>query len=443
MIACLFVASAMIFGGGGSSAPLSELVLQLLAALALAAWLLFPSRQSGLADQRRPSDRRLWVLAGLVLLLPCLQLVPLPPATWQLLPGREQEQAALELVGAGSAWMPWSVAPARTFASLLALLPPLLAMGMVAALDRAGRYWVIATIAAVALASLLLGALQLSAGTAGTWRPYGADNLGFLNGFQANRNAQADILLAGLVASAAALSGFGEGRRSGVDLMLAALVALFVIACILTGSRAGIALLPVALAAVALIWLPRSFRLRTAVLWTGGLLCAGAASFLALRQTTAIGRALERFALDRDFRWELWQDTWYAILQHWPFGTGIGSFRPVFIAAERLEVVDPTMPVRAHNEYLELALETGIFGPVLLAVAASLLSVMALASWRRRDRVSRAQIIFALALFVLIALHSVVDYPMRSMALACLAGVAAGLLSAAPDARKAWGTTGQ
>ena len=437
-IAVAFVIAALGLGGGGSSAPRSELLLQLIAALAAAAWLVVP-REPG---TNRQAHQRLWIMAGVLLALPCLQLLPLPPLIWERLPGREQELAALELVGAGAAWMPWSITPARTFASLLAILPALLTMGMVAGLDREGRAWVIAAIAGMAAVSLLLGALQLSAGMAAGWRPYGIGNLGFLNGFQANRNAQADVLLIGLVASASSLRTWSDRRQTAVDLILAALAALLLLGCVLTGSRAGMAMIPVALAAAAIIWLPQRIRGRAALLGLGAVLAAGAAGFLVLRQTAAVGRSLERFASEQDFRWELWQDTQYAIIQYWPFGSGIGSFKSVITAAERLEVVDPTSPVRAHNDYLELTLEGGVFGLMVLSFAAVWIGWMAIDAWRRRNPATRPQIVFAFAVMTIIALHSLVDYPLRSMALACLAGVAAGLLSAPSASRKARELTG-
>ncbi len=438
LIALIFVMAALGFGGGGSSAPRSELILQLFAALAAAAWLLV-SREPGI---NRQAHQRLWILAGVLLALPCLQLLPLPPAIWQRLPGREQELAALELVGAGAAWMPWSLTPARTLASLLATLPALLTMGMVAGLDHEKRGWVIAAIAGMAFVSLLLGALQLAAGMALGWRPYGIENLGFLNGFQANRNAQADVLLIGLVASAAALRVWSDRRRTSVDVIFAAIAALLLLGCVLTGSRAGMALIPVALAAAAMIWLPQRNRGRAALLGLGAVLAAGAAGFLVLRQTAAVGRSLERFASERDFRWELWQDTQYAIMQYWPFGSGMGSFKPVITAAERLEVVDPTSPVRAHNDYLEFTLEAGVFGLMVLSFVAVWIGWMAIDAWRRRNPATRPQIVFAYAVMTIIALHSLVDYPLRSMALACLAGVAAGLLAPSSASRKVRELTG-
>jgi O-antigen ligase len=191
----------------------------------------------------------------------------------------------------------------------------------------------------------------------------------------------------------------------------------------------------------------RRIGLRGALGGLAGAIAALGAGYLALRQTGPASQALARSSLGRDFRFELWEDTRFAIVQYWPFGSGIGSFKPVFVAAERLEVVDPSMPVRAHNDFLELALEGGIFGLILLGLAAVWLGWMTLRAWRSSapgagrkggsagDSGARAQIIFAVAVFLIIALHSVVDYPLRSMALACLAGVAAGLLASVPSSR--------
>ena len=143
------------------------------------------------------------------------------------------------------------------------------------------------------------------------------------------------------------------------------------------------------------------------------------------------GRLGERFADGSGPRPEIWRDTIYAIGQYWPWGRGIGTFVPVFLAAERLEAVDWSHPNRAHNEVLELALEAGLPGLVLLAVLLGLLA------WRWAVRVcataapqERAELGFAVATLVTLGAHSIVDYPLRSMALAALAGVAAGFILA-------------
>jgi O-antigen ligase len=112
----------------------------------------------------------------------------------------------------------------------------------------------------------------------------------------------------------------------------------------------------------------------------------------------------------------------------------MGSFIELMTPVERLEVVDPTLPSRAHNDYLEILLEGGIFGIALIAAITICLIVMALKSWKSGS-VTRAHGRFAFAAFFIIAAHSLVDYPFRSMSLAMLVGAAAGLLAPAGSTR--------
>ena len=104
------------------------------------------------------------------------------------------------------------------------------------------------------------------------------------------------------------------------------------------------------------------------------------------------------------------------------------AFTPVMMAMERLEVVDPTLPNRAHNDYLELAIGAGFPGLAVAAIVAAIIAVAAFRRLRRPIPNARAQTLFALGTLSVMALHSLVDYPMRSMALAALAAFATGLL---------------
>ena len=117
--------------------------------------------------------------------------------------------------------------------------------------------------------------------------------------------------------------------------------------------------------------------------------------------------------------------------QAWPFGVGVGGAQPALIAAERLEVLDPFVPNRVHNDYLELALEGGVFALALLAAIAATLVAAACRSWLARPQ-ERHLTLLGIVILLVAALHSFVDYPLRSMALACLIGTGAGLLMSAP-----------
>lgn len=415
----------MMLGGGGTPSPLPEIALQVVAAILIGTWLLT------IGEARVPPLA--WMLAALILVIPVLQLVPLPPVVWHALPGRGLERASLALTDLADTWRPWSVSPARTRSALLALVPPVFALMATASLDRRGRLWAVAAIALCALLSLVVGALQVSGGDGNSFRFYSSASV-YLRGFQANHNSAADVLLIGMVAAAAAARDWFELRSSRIRETalvtgVAAVSLLLALGVILTESRAGIVLLPVAFASVvAIVWPWLRFSGRQG-LWTGGaaVLSIAVVGLVVLR-SPAIGQALGRFGFSQEFRPELWIDAVFAMQQYWPAGAGLGAFIPVMLAGERLEVVNPAIPNRAHNDFLELAIETGVVGPLVLAAIAVVLVVCAVRALRRPPAHSISQVLFAVAAFSIFALHSSVDYPLRSMALATVAGVAAGLL---------------
>lgn len=427
VIATLLVGVAIVVGGGGSPAPFPELVVQLAAVLAVVVWALV----SRPPFPRAP--REAWFIAAILIGLPLLQLVSLPPALWHSMPGREAERAALALAGGAGDWRPWSVAPGRTLASLLAMMVPAAVLVMTASLARSGRTMVMVMIAAGAFASLLVGAGQLTGGEGSAFRYYVSD-AGYLNGFQANHNSAADVLLIGMVAFTGALREWSERRaRSVAQIYLVAVTAaaglLFSLGVFLTASRAGIALLPVAWIGMGLIAAPwlrmsrRSWRLALIALVLGGGLFT-----LEFASSGTVARVMGRFDFEGEFRPQLWQDAVFAVRQYFPWGSGMGTFVPVFIAIERLEAVDSTLPNRAHNDFLELAMESGVLGVIALALIGALLARRMLAIWREGPLRRDAHLCFGGAALAIVALHSQVDYPLRSLSLACIAAAAAGLL---------------
>lgn len=426
-LAMVLVGTLLVFGGGGSPNRGAETALSLFAAAVAVAWLW--------ASSGRPPDMR--ALAGplaicvLVAALPAMQLIPLPPGAWQALPGRESQWQSLSLIGQAESWRPLSLAPNRTLASLLSLGPPLLALLLVASLNLLQRQRVLVVVACAMLAAAALGGLQLaSGGTA--FHFYPESHRGWITGFHANRNAAVDGFLIGGLALAALVAGHGASGmlRARQAWILTGGILVLMAAAVLTGSRMGIALIIPAMAGQWFILAPRIARPRlTASLLA---LCIASATALLLTSNAAITKVVSRFAASGDFRAELWADTRFAIGQVWPAGSGSGTFVPVMLAAERLEVVDPTFPNRAHNDYLELVLEGGLAGIAIALAIAFIVIRMGARAWPDRRGPRRGQIGFAMFSLVLVALHSLVDYPLRSMALACMAAVAAGFLAPPP-----------
>ena len=208
---------------------------------------------------------------------------------------------------------------------------------------------------------------------------------------------------------------------------------LVLVTCVLTGSRTGIALIVPVLIACSFIFIPYRGAAwnRKHLAAAGGLLALLLGGIFLFNHNPALQRVAARFGVPDDSRPGLWADTWYAIGQYWPSGSGLGTFVPTFVALEPLEAVDPSIPNRAHNDYLELILEAGAPGIALFLACVLVVLFMAWRSWKGNAG-ERWQTLFGIATLAVVAVHSAIDYPLRSMALACLAAIAAGLLAKPP-----------
>ena len=415
----------------GTVNPQTEMVLQFLTTLILLPLVLSANWQRGLGSIPRAA----WLIGLMVVLLPVLQLVPLPPSIWQGLPGRAVEVQSLAAIKAEQAWMPLSMAPARTFASLLAMIFAVLLMLQVSRLSLRGRNWLCGTIVACGLLSLILGVLQLSHTAGWDWSLYSQFSRGYLVGFQANRNAEVDFLLIALLAlGVLATVRLADGRNHALTWFGFIIGFLaFTVGIFMTGSRTGIAILmPTLVLLLIMIW-PALRNRRKALQWIGGSVAAGGLTTILLLQLPAVQKVIARFYVTKEARWDLWADTGYVISQVWPMGSGIGTIAPMLEAAERLDVVDQSRPVRAHNDWLEWTMEGGAPGLVLLGLVIALLGLLVVKAIIEITRSGaapgrRAQVIFACGLMLIVALHSIVDYPLRSMSLAALFAVAAAFL---------------
>jgi O-antigen ligase len=410
--------AGVLFGGGGSAAGLANLVVQLLALAMLAV--------NGVAVKTffRSAPRAISVLVAVTLLLPLLQLVPLPPAIWQALPGREFAVQSLELTGGSQVWKPFSLDPNRTAIAFFALLPALAILVLSWQSSAEDRRRLLMLVAACGLLVVLLGAQQLASGN--RHLVFYAETLGSpdLQGTFANRNTAGLMLDAALVALVAVFPLRQVRAIWTLGGMATAL--LLIVGVVLTRSRSSMALLLVPACLAAWRWLrwrrPTWNRRLAIVIAAAVLVLAGSAALLAGNQR--VQRSFARFdAVEDEQRPLIWEDTIVAIGRYMPVGSGIGTFDDVFQADESLENLSYGRAKRAHNDFLEAALESGILGIALAAgwiAAVVRFGVQAL----RRGGIGLAGV----GTFALIALQSITDYPLRSQTLLCLAGLMLALL---------------
>src|SRR5215471_14390781 len=191
MIACAtLIVACLTLGGGTSVGFLSDVVLQLLAVpvLLVCLWRLLDVSTSA----KHARWELLFCLA--VVLVPLLQLVPLPPQLWTALPNRQLLAGTFELLERDLPWMPISVLPRTTWLSALSLLPPLAVFLGTLLLGYRERRLLCMLLLGIGIVSVFIGLSQVAQGPQSVRRFFEITNLTDAVGFFANRNHFAALL---------------------------------------------------------------------------------------------------------------------------------------------------------------------------------------------------------------------------------------------------------
>src|SRR5262249_32465012 len=268
-------------------------------------------------------------------------------------------------------------------------------------------------------------------------------------GFFANRNHFAGFLNVFIVFAAAwTVEAANTSSLSADKLATGRLVALLggvtvlvllVAAQAIARSRAGLGLAIVALLGGGAIGF--SDRRTTSAVTPTRLLAAAAALAAMFAVQFTLFRLLEKFAVDplSDGRIIFARVTTAAAKLYMPFGSGLGTFVPAYAGAEMpSDAFLDAYVNRAHNEFLELWLETGVAGPFLLALFTLWLAARLLKVWRRYPHLAQIDLSLARAATIAIGLimaHSFFDYPLRTSAMMAVMAFTCGLLvNPAPEA---------
>ena len=415
-----YLAACLILGGS-TDGVWTNFALQLGAVLLIAVSLATP------ADRAPRRARYLVALALAAILLVILQLVPLPPALWTALPGRGFVVRGLTMIGEPLPWMSLSLAPAATLTSASFLLPPLAIMLWVV---RRGALSLRATIAGLLLVCLLgavLGLRQFGSGSLDLFF-YRFSSWGKAPGFFANSAHMAVMMLASVPFLAALVIDVGNPTGDGKRASGVALGALVLFATMMT--------LVVINASGAVLLMSAPVMFLTVALWGGRgvawlrrlavpLLVIALAGAIAL--TFLSGRTQANNATSVATRSEIWSHSRDALREFGVAGSGVGSFVDIYQRFEPIATIEQTYVNHAHNDYLELALETGVAGVILILLFILWWWRAAWNAWRGpNDNVyARAATIASGALLM----HETVEYPLRSPAIAALFAFSIGLMA--------------
>lgn len=415
----------MTFGGGPGDVGFSFI---LIASVGLVL-LVTSVRGAGLrAFQSLPLIARLAI--SLVVALPFLQLIPLPPAIWHNLPGQDLRLAVMASYGIADAWMPLSITPVETAYSAvigLAMLGLFLAVLSMPFSNMCGLLWLII---GVIITGVFVGILQFSSGD-GSFQFHQIAHRGVLAGFFANKNHMG-LTVACLVPLSFV---FAERHLTKHPNWIVLLILSWVTTAavlIATNSRAGLLLGLLAMLLVSVRVFRRRYKQVLAGIGLIGVVTAALATYI-----PTIRDIVDRFGHSgQDVRINILEQAIPLVEQYSLLGSGLGSFSSVYAPTEKLIWVNQFYVNHLHNDWLQLIIEAGLPGIIVLSLfAASIFRVVramqdAPASQHRSMLTNlpneRSFVWAGLIIILLFAAHSIADYPVRRVGTLVLLTVAVG-----------------
>jgi O-antigen ligase len=404
---------------GGSAQGIWQMAILEFVAILMIAWSF-----SGHSHSREPKLARnlFWLAAGAMALL-AIQLIPIPAAIWAALPGRSLVAEGRSILGLQPGWSSLSLAPYDSLAAMLSLLPPFAVLVAIFRRNTFSSFWLSAAVCAATLCGVGLGALQTSGPDPlnSPWYPYPISNFGVATGFFANSNHMASLLIVAIPFTMALIAharkAIVEPRKQRAIIALGgAALAVLLVGIALNGSLMGFGLvLPVTIVSALMIipvGRPGRRMMILAAVATSMLFAAVLFSPLGERlpgASAATSLATRRTMLSNGFE---------AFGTFAPIGSGFGTFPKIYRLFEEPDQVDRTYVNHAHNDYLELAIETGVPGLILIVL---FLGWWLIAVGRMLRSPAAGVFAFAGAIgSASILLHSMVDYPMRTAAISSL-----------------------
>ncbi len=358
------------------------------------------------------------------------------PASWEHPLWREVRDTGLPALSAVS------LSPERTFDNLMRLLAYVAAgvLSFLFARDSRRARSLLHALLAIVTAQALYGLLRLFAGLdVLPWVADGPGPSGALSGSFVNRNHAATYLGLGFLAVLALLverlaPGLRESRQRGMlrvlldglfgrHWYLPVLLVLLGTAVLLTGSRGGFASLLVAtvflLFTTYLATRPKPLPALTA----GAQLVATGWLLMNLGGEPVLQRLLATEELDAG-RLQIYGLTLEMVRERPWLGHGYGGFEQVFMLHRdaRFDLVFD----RAHDTYLEHAVELGLPATVVLSAGMAGLFAYSLTGIFRRRR-NRVFPLLAASATVLVGLHALVDFSIQIPAVAVTYAAILGL----------------
>ncbi|MEQ1537453.1 MAG: O-antigen ligase family protein [Sphingorhabdus sp.] len=414
----------LILGGASQGGVLANITLQGGAACIIAYWLWSDGR---LRLQR--ADYAPLVILAAALLWIIIMFIPLPPALWQSLPGREFVTRGYRLLDIPPPWLSMAMAPDRALRSVLGLLAPIAAFFLARRMDDAQARRMVTGIIVIAALSAALGLAQQATGQQSILRFYLPTNRDVPVGLFANTNHFSLFLACSLPFAAAWVATLDSKKpmKRKYLIGLAIFAAFLALVLVVGRSLAGLAFLILSLTGATYIVWGRSASGRAKMLFLTGVAVAAIATLSSL---TAIGTGTigAKFEDAPNSRANMTPVTATAGMEMAPTGSGLGSFTQVYAMHQPDRYTSTTWVNHAHNDYAELFLELGIPGLILIAAFLIWFVRAGFQIWQRRADPDTLMAQAAWLSIALMLMHSLVDYPLRTGAMAGFFAVAVALM---------------
>lgn len=416
------VGIVLLVGGFSGVRPIIDILLGALA-LVLILWAVFLQKKQGNFFQGRVWYYFIFITCFVLF----MQLLPVPLFIGNAYFGDQSAVAARLKLSSPDGWAPISLNFISSFYSLCTFL--IFAASVTVASNFIKKQFrpFLVTLACVFIVSIFCVIFQITYNET-AFNFYKSSHRGVALGFFANRNHYALFIAYCFVFISIFIDSAVKDTKTQKFLFVALAFSCIVVTAA-TLSRVG---LLINLSIIGYFFF-RKFRslynnsgMKVAVLIAVVMTIVG--MFLVIGDGK-FGVLLSRFGSTADDeRWLIWTTTLKLIGENFPSGIGSGVFSEYYMFKESVENLRPTFVNHAHNEVLEVILELGAVGVLLLF---SGLAVLSNTLWKyikcpRARRVERDLVVLVV---IATLVHCLFDYPLRAAAIATLFGVSIGYLN--------------
>jgi len=371
-------------------------------------------------------------LFSLYIVYALIQIIPLPSQIWSAFPNRQFITKGFELLGGEMPYLPIAINPSAVLPSLLAVLPALAVFLLVACIasdaERRLAFW---SVPVLGVLSLVLGFGQVI---------LDVDYLQFYKisspeseiGIFSNINHQATLTAISLCFVFVYLGLSYSAQRSSRDSLLfrnyilIAFTFIFTGGLLIYGSGAGYLFIPmVAVGTVCIFMASYRYKLKVVLGILLLIILFSVLGFWGLGGTKE--NIFESSLIPSTSRSVMFSTGWDIITHSWPVGTGLGTHPSIYPSYEKIKEVTHIYVPHLHNDYLELVLEMGIIGLIIIIVALGSVLHRAKSLFQFKPQGFEYSASALLGLLVILA-HSAVDYPLRTISITAISALCVALL---------------